>query len=233
MQTIYCPNCGDPSPLGQKFCEKCGTQLPQSQAPPQQRANTFNPISSQIQGGLLDPNRMRYVVKEKFWDWGSGPILDQEGIQIGKMKRHVFSIRQRIDLTDMNDAVVASIHRKIISIRPTYTIYDNQERIIGRFQKTLLSIINPKFYLKSPDERIIFTAQGKFMGFDFQIYRGDTTSSSNMVAEIHKADRWKDVFFGGIWDFKDTYGVQIHDPSIDRRLLLGFVIAIDNVLHDQ
>jgi len=38
---------------------------------------------------------------------------------------------------------------------------------------------------------------------------------------------------GGMFDFSDTYAVQILDPEYDRRLLLGFVIAIDNSVHDK
>ncbi len=36
-----------------------------------------------------------------------------------------------------------------------------------------------------------------------------------------------------MFDFADTYAVQIQDPSYDKRLLLGFVIAIDNSVHDD
>ena len=77
------------------------------------------------------------------------------------------------------------------------------------------------------------TAEGKLLGFDFQIYRGQEIDPNNIVAEIHKADRWRDVFFSGAWDFSDTYGVKILQADIDRRLVLGFVIAIDNVVHDN
>ena len=81
--------------------------------------------------------------------------------------------------------------------------------------------------------QILMTAIGKFMGFDFKIYRGDQENPQNLVAEIYKADRWRDFFFGGAWDYSDTYGVKIIDPKVDRRNVLGFVIAIDNVMHDE
>jgi len=239
-QTIYCSQCGDPSPLGQKFCEKCGSRLPTSdpteisQAPPiaQNRGDQTNLINTPS-GGLFDSNHMSYVLKEKYWDFGSGPIYDVSGNQIGSMKRKLLSIRSRIEIFEANGQLACAINRKLIAIKPTYTLHDEYDNIIGRFEKTLLSLINPKFYLKDPSGNIIMTAQGKFMGFDFNIRRGSSTDDRNLVAEIHKADRWKDVFFTGGWDFGDTYGIQIHDPSVDRRLLLGFVIAIDNVLHDN
>jgi uncharacterized protein YxjI len=233
VKEIYCSQCGDPSPLGQKFCEKCGSRLPEEDPLMSQGSSAISNQPTTIipmdGGALFNPAISAYVLKEKYWDFGSGPIYDHTGQQIGKMKRKLLSIRSRIELFEMNGQLATSINRKLIAIKPTYTLHDNHENIIGRFQKTLLSIINPKFYLKDPDGNILLTAQGKFMGFDFNIYDNQGIS----VAEIHKADRWRDVFFSGGWDFGDTYGVKIHSPDIDRRLLLGFVIAIDNVLHDN
>ena len=67
------------------------------------------------------------------------------------------------------------------------------------------------------------------MGWSFKI----TDMSGNLIAEIEKADRWRDVFLGGLFDFKDTYALRILDNQTDRRILLGFVLSIDNVLHDK
>lgn len=245
-QTIYCSQCGDPSPMGQNFCEKCGSRLPttdpmenpQETAAPQNTQN-FSPTSHQTphmnytSRGLFDPNHMSYVLKEKYWDFGSGPIYDTAGRQIGSMKRKLLSIRSRIELYEANGQLAGAINRKLIAIKPTYTLHDEYDNIIGRFEKTLLSLIHPKFYLKDSNGNIVMTAQGKFMGFDFKIRKGSSIDDRDLIAEIHKADRWRDVFFSGGWDFGDTYGIKIHNPSVDRRLLLGFVIAIDNVLHDN
>ncbi len=235
-QTIYCPSCGNPSPSGQKFCEKCGTRLPTA-APPQttsqpSMAQGYSPQPPQPPsggyGGLFDPRNMAYFVQEKYWSLGSGPIYDQNGTQIGKMSRKIFNIRSKIEFQEMNGQVVASIQQKLVSLRPTYTLLDPNENVIARLEKTLLSVIHPKFELKDPAGNLMMVAHGKFMGFDFEI-----EANGRLMAEVHKQDRWRDVFFGGVWNFKDTYGVKIHDPQVDRRLILGFVLAIDNVLHDQ
>jgi len=223
--TLHCPQCGAIVKKGQKFCESCGTEIPQINATETKQENTPNI-------GLFDPSHMNYVLQEKYWDFGSGPIFDERGNQIGKMKRIIFSLRAKIELQEMNGHIAASIHRKIIAIKPSYDLKDENEVLIARFQKTLLSVFRPKFELKDPNGNIVFTAFGKFIGFDFEIYKGSDNLKQNLIAEIHKTDRWKDVFFGGIIDFKDTYAIRVHDKSVDRRLLLGFVITIDNVLHD-
>ena len=67
------------------------------------------------------------------------------------------------------------------------------------------------------------------MGWSFKIYE---TATKKLVAEIEKADRWRDVFLGGMFDYSDTYALKILDNVTDRRILLGFVLSIDNVLHD-
>jgi len=45
--------------------------------------------------------------------------------------------------------------------------------------------------------------------------------------------RWRDVFLGGIFDFADNYALRILDNETDRRILVGFVLSIDNVMHDS
>jgi uncharacterized protein YxjI len=228
---------------GQKFCEKCGasfsakgasvaqanvaTTMPNASAPTMKN-------SSAAAGSLFDPNRMAYVIKEKFWDWGSGPIYDATGKEIGKMHRKILSIRRRIEFQELNGTIAASIHQKLLSIRQTYDLHDGDNGpLIGRFSKSLFSILRPKFELVDPNGKIIMTAQGKFMGFDIELFRGSSKDPKDKIAEVHKADRWRDVFFSGAWDFSDTYGVKVIDPSIDRKLLMGFVITIDNVLFDK
>ena len=68
------------------------------------------------------------------------------------------------------------------------------------------------------------------MGWSYKVTNFKT---GELVGEIEKADRWRDVFLGGTFDFKDTYALRIHDNKTDRRILLGFVLSIDNVLHDK
>jgi uncharacterized protein YxjI len=185
------------------------------------------------QQGLFDPRRLGYVIKEKFWDWGSGPIYDEHGNEIGKMHRKIFSIRKRIEFMELDGSISAYIAQKLLAIKPTYDLHLPNETRIARISKTFFSFFRPKFYLKNSDgKEIMFTAQGKFMGFDFKIFRGQSVDDKDLVGEIHKIDRWRDVFFSGIMDMTDTYALKVIDPSVDRKYLLGLVIAIDNAVHD-
>ena len=67
------------------------------------------------------------------------------------------------------------------------------------------------------------------MGWSYKVY---DVSTGKTIAEIEKADKWRDIFLGGLLDFKDTYALRILDNETDRRILLGFVLSIDNILHD-
>lgn len=227
MGDNFCPSCGDPLQPGQKFCEKCGAKIDESAPAPSQTVSVTKPAPS---GGLFDINRNYYVLKEKYWDWGSGDILDEKGQPIGRMHRKIISLRRKVELKELDGTVKATIHAKIVSARGSQDLKDPEGNMIARIKKAFLSVFRPKFYLESPDGEKWYEAQGKFMGWSYKVINFKT---GELVAEIEKADRWRDIFLGGLFDFKDTYALRIHDNKTDRRILLGFVLSIDNVLHDK
>ncbi len=238
----FCSNCGvEVKDLNQRFCQECGFKISSEteQAPVNAPVSTpvNAPVSTPVSApvgtrpmGLFDINRNYYVLKEKYWDWGSGDILDENNQKIGRMHRIIFSIRKRVELQEIDGRVAATIHAKLISARGAQDLKDINGELIARIKKKILSFFRPVFFLEAPDGTEWFRAQGKFMGFSFKIY--DVTTG-NVVAEIEKADRWRDIFLGGMFDFKDTYALKILDNKTDRRVLLGFVLSIDNVLHDR
>ena len=227
----FCPNCGaEIKDLSQNFCENCGTQVPESMRTAETITTpTATTSTTSRPGGLFDINRNYYILKEKYWDWGSGDILDENNQIIGKMKRVILSIRRRVELQEVDGTIAATIHAKIVSARGAQDLKDPQGNLIARIKKKILSFFRPVFYLEDPQGNQWFRAQGKFMGFSFKVY--DVTTGK-VVAEIEKADRWRDLFLGGLLDFKDTYALRILDNETDRRILVGFVLSIDNVLHD-
>jgi len=232
----YCPNCGDEVTEQQKFCEKCGSSIPasviQNKTSPTSAVTAPTPESAMQTydhpGGLFDINRNYYILKEKYWDWGDGDILDENNQIIGKMRRIILSIRRRVELLEIDGTLSATIHSKIVSARGAQDLKDPQGNMIARIKKKILSVFRPKFFLEDPQGNRWYEAQGKFMGWSYKV----TDMSGKLIAEIEKADRWRDVFLGGLIDFKDTYVIRILDNETDRRILLGVVLSIDNVLHD-
>ena len=186
-------------------------------------------LDENIKIGLLSPRVNYFILKEKWWDWGSGDIYNEKGIQIGKMHRKVISLRALTEVSETDGTLVFTVNKKLVSVRASYMIKDAQENTIVRTNRKILTLFRPKLWLESENGKKLLEAQGNFLGRDFKI----KDSKGNLKAKIGKSDFFKDLIFGGVFDFSDTYAVQILDPEYDKRLLLGFVIAIDNSVHDE
>lgn len=245
----YCPNCGDEiKETSQNFCEKCGSPIPSSISQNETASTPAVTISTPVSGmqsydrlgGLFDINRNYYLFKKKYWDnwetlplepeWSSSDILDENNQVIGRMKRIIHGIRRRVELSEVDGSVAATIHAKIVSARGARDLKDPQGNLIARIKKKILSFFKSTFYLEDPNGNQWFRAQGEFTRFSFKIF--DVTTGK-VVAEIEKADKWRDVFLRGLLDFKDTYALRVLDNETDRRILLAFVLSIENVLHDM
>lgn len=230
----FCTQCGaEIKSADQQFCENCGAKIQPEGSSKTSPVTQETPKISQTSKGqmnLFDINRNYYILKEKYWDWGSGDILDEQGQIIGKMHRKILSIRKRVELKELDGSVAATIHAKLISARGAQDLKDPEGNLIARIKKKILTFLKPKFFLEAPDGTRYYEAVGNFMGFSFKV---TDITTGKLVAEIEKADRWRDVFLGGMFDFKDTYALKILDNETDRRILVGFVLSIDNTMHDK
>lgn len=177
---------------------------------------------------LIDAERQYYVVKEKFWDWGSGDINDENGATIGKMDRKFLSLRSTIAVTEADGMGLFTVSKKLVSIRTSYDIKDENDELLGRTKKKIFSFFRPKMWMEDAGGRKLLIAEGSFAGWRFTI----KDNTGQLIGQVSKSDALRDVFLGGMFDFSDTYTLQVMEPSFDRRLLLGLVIAIDNSVHD-
>ncbi len=108
-------------------------------------------------------------------------------------------------------------------------IKDAEGNLLGRTNRKILTLFRPKLWLEDEDGVKVLEAKGNFLGKNFDVKDMD----GNLKAKIGKSDFFKDLMLGGLFDFSDTYAIKIMDPDYDKRLLLGFVIAIDNSVHDK
>jgi len=182
-----------------------------------------------VEKGLLSPGVNYFVLKEKWWDWGSGDIYNEKGTPVGKMHRKVISVRALTEVTETDGTLVFTVNKKLVSIRASYMLKDANGKMLGRTNRKILTLFRPKLWLEDEGGKKLLEAQGNFLGRDFKI----KDSKGNLKAKVGKSDFFKDLVFGGVFDYSDTYAVQILDPEYDKRLLLGFVIAIDNSVHDK
>jgi len=170
---MNCPNCGDPTDPGQKFCEKCGAELRSVKKLPEEEEKislTAPPSQKPSDGvGLFDLSRNYYIIKEKMLDMGYGDIMDEEGKLIGKMHRILLSIRRRVELQEIDGTVAATIHSKIISARGAQDLKTPDGVLIARIKKKILTFFKNKFYLEDPMGTRWFEAIGNFFGWSFKI----------------------------------------------------------------
>jgi len=185
--------------------------------------------TSDVTPGLLGPGVNYFVLKEKWWDWGGGDVYNEKGAPIGKMHRKIISVRAFTEVTELDGTCVFTVNKKLVSVRASYMIKDTHGSVLGRTNRKILTFFRPKLWLEDLNGKKLLEAQGNFLGRDFKI----KDSNGELKAKVGKSDFFRDLVFGGAFDYSDTYAVQIMDPEYDRRLLLGFVIAIDNSVHDK
>ena len=191
-------------------------------------ATRIDPIED-VKTGLLNSRVNYFVLKEKWWDWGSGDVYNEKGTPIGKMHRKVISLRALTEVTEMDGTLLFTVNKKLVSVRASYMIKGAQGDTLGRTNRKIFTLFRPKLWLEDEDGKKLLEAQGNFLGRDFKV----KDSKGNLKAKIGKSDFFKDLVFGGLFDFSDTYAIRILDPEYDKQLLLGFVIAIDNSVHDK
>jgi len=185
-------------------------------------------MSETTMSTLLNPNNMYYLINEKVWKFGGGDIYNDQGQKLGRMHRVLLSLRADIELEDPDGSKIAKVRRKIVALRPQFDILDMKDNILGCTKQKLTALIHPEIWMEDNQGQRVYTAKGNFMRWDFDIYAND-----QKVAEIKKADKWRDVFLKGVFNLKDTYAIHITHPGVDRLGLLSFAIAIDNTFHDD
>ena len=148
---------------------------------------------------------------------------------MGKMHRRVISLRALTEVSNVDGTQVLTINKKLVSMRPSYMIKDSKGRLLGRTNRKILTLFRPKLWLEDSDGRKLLEAKGNFLGKSSEVKDMD----GKLKAKVGKSDFFKDLVLGGLFDFSDTYAIKILDPEYDKRLLLGFVVAIDNSVHDK
>ena len=144
------------------------------------------------------------------------------------MKRKILSLRAEITVSEPDGSQVFTVNKKLASFRQSYEIKDSKGKMLGRTKRKLLAF-RPRMWMEEADGKKTLLGQGSFMGWDFQI----KNMQGKLIAEVSKTDRWRDVVLGGVFDRTDTYALHILDMDYDKSVLLGFVIAIDNSVHDK
>ncbi|MFN2582334.1 MAG: LURP-one-related/scramblase family protein [Candidatus Dormibacteria bacterium] len=151
---------------------------------------------------------MRYAVQEKFFAAGEDNTINREdGSPAYRVDGKALSLRNRMDIYDMQGNHVGSVQRKLMSMQPQYEIElpDGQRAVLHK----KISFLKQKWILTVGSDELDLT--GNLLSHDFAIARNGET-----IATISKA--WV--------SWTSTYGVDVRDGENDL-LILGAVLGLE------
>jgi uncharacterized protein YxjI len=184
-----------------------------------------------VSAPLFDPRRQYYVLDRDWWGFGAGSIFDEKGNTIGHLYRRVISVRRSIEFREADEVTVSAVIRKKLASRDTMDIEIDHDLTFARVKLKILQVANPAIWVEDPKGHEILSGEGDFENYSFTVY----DRSRNIVAEIDKAEKWKEIFASGSgFDIKNKYAIVIHpDSKFDRRFIVPIAIAVEEALHEE
>lgn len=156
---------------------------------------------------------MKYLIRQRIFSLGDNFTIQNEyGEGCFRVYGKIFSLGNKLRLTDMQDQELYYIEQKLFRFLPEYTIYQNGTPVAQ--VKKNFALFRPSFDITSVFGN--YNIDGNFFAYDFSIFK-----DGSPVALVSK--KW--------FSFSDTYGVSIADNE-DAAFLLALVIVLDQVYHD-
>ena len=132
-----------------------------------------------------------------------------------------------VEVTTPSGEKILTVKRGVSLILSTVNVYDENEKLVGKFKQKLFSI-GGKFNVLDPEEKILCKLKGKWTSWDFKFIKDDSEYG-------YVSKKWaglgKEMFTTA-----DNYMLSINDevPENDplRMLILSAVICIDMVLKE-
>ena len=109
---------------------------------------------------------------------------------------------------------LGEIHGKVLAIRPTFEIYNAQNQLQAVIKKKILQLIGSQWWMENSSGQEIAKVHGNILEHDYKVQAPDGTQ----LAQIHK--KWVSV--------RDSYCVEIQNPSFDPYLVLSYAISMDH-----
>lgn len=157
----------------------------------------------------------RYKMRQKLISLGEDfTIEDEQGRPAFKVDGKVMRIRETFEITDLQGNEVVTVREKKIAIRDSMKILRGGETI-ATVKKALIAPFRDRFSVDVEGGEDL-EVEGDLLDHEYEIRRGGRTA-----ARVSK--RW--------FALTDTYGIEI-EPGEDEALILGAVVALDEMAHD-
>ena len=157
---------------------------------------------------------MRYIVRENFFRLGEdNTITHDDGTPAFRVDGRALSLRNHMDIYDLQGEPVGAVQRKLVSMLPQYeiTLQDGTNAVLHK----QLSFLHQRWTLTSGSDTI--ELDGNVMQHNYTFARNGTP-----LASVSKA--WVAL--------TDTYGVDITDGENDV-LILGAVLGLEADQNDE
>jgi uncharacterized protein YxjI len=164
---------------------------------------------------LLDKKIDTYLLQKRSWK-SDCVIFNPKGEKIGIVKHKRISIKEEIQLLNLDRTVLCIINKKLIDTRSIYEVRTPTGEMIGRGKER--GTIRRSVDMHDSKGNIIYKTQGGAIKSSFQIIHPD--DENKIYAETKR-------------DIKNHYVIHIVDPSESRLLLLVYAIIIYDIYRDE
>ncbi|PKK94698.1 MAG: hypothetical protein CVV60_05105 [Tenericutes bacterium HGW-Tenericutes-5] len=157
---------------------------------------------------------MRFYIKQKVFSLKDKfNVFDESQNQKYQVKGKFLSLKNKLELQDMDGKLILHSNRKLFTFLPKYYIYDQQNQEVAVIKKKFS--LFPKFNLTVLGKEL--KVDGKFFAHNFSIL--DNTLA---LASISKR----------IISWGDTYEIDIA-ANENVEIFLFVVIIIDQTIHEK
>ena len=144
-------------------------------------------------------------------------IKDRNGNLLAYVKKQIVSFGPKFWYETSDGTRLGEIHGKVLTIRPTFEIYDQQGRLVAAVKKKIIKLIGSEWWMEDPSGNEIARIKGNVVAHDYTI----EAPSKTPIAQVHK--KWVSV--------RDSYAIQILNPTLTPYQIVSYVIAMDHVEH--
>jgi uncharacterized protein YxjI len=178
--------------------------------------------SLQAQQSLLVRQRITLMVNRyEVWDGAQ-----QSLVCFAQQKRMAMKEQVTLYTDDSKTSVLAAFKaRQVFDLGATYDVTDGSGMPLGLFRKDFAkSLLRSTWHLEQPglepatgQERSQLVAiLRRFTDLSFLPYHFDFMQNGQLAMTVEKR-----------WAIRDTYAVTIHNPYLDRRLVIAMAVALD------
>jgi uncharacterized protein YxjI len=164
----------------------------------------------------------RYEVRLTDASGHAGPLVG-----FAEQKRMTLKEQVTLFTDDSKRAVLARFKaRSVMDLRATYDVTDGNGAPIGLFRKAFAaSLLRSTWHVEQPnwgtatgqERSLLIALMRRFADLSFWPYHFDFVSADGRTAfSVEKR-----------WGIRDTYVVTVHDPRLDRRLVIAMAVALD------